>query len=147
MNSVKEECKQRLEILKQQGLITDMDVVGLFENDRLCISEANMMLGQPCGIIFELSDKSEYNNVFKEKITSSLNKSGATPYFLMAQNTSLGLLVSVLYVSEYVEQWEMERDDLENQNPCAYVYNIDEGFCEVSYIRYKMLNGGPIRIA
>lgn len=141
---IKRECLDRIEFLKEQGLLTDLNVTELFEEGKLCISEANMVFGQPCGVVHVLKNKPVYQKVVDKNFEI---KHIATPYFAMAQNTSFGLMISILYVSHYPEQWENERRMLKEQKPFAFVYNIDEDYGEVGPIIYQIINGGPIRTA
>ena len=147
MNVKTNECIKRLEILKAQGLLTDIDIIKIFEKGSMCISEPNMVLGQPCGVIFDIESKPKYKKIFNEEIKPRLQRLNAVPYFGIVQNTSFGLMFMVFYVSESESNWETERDELRDKSICAYVYNIDESFGEVGYIDYGMFNGGPIRTA
>ena len=131
-------------MLINKGVLTDIDIVGLFKKGELCVSEANMVLGMPCGVIFDLKSKKKYYEIYKNNIKNSID---GEPYFIMAQNTSYGLLLSVLYVSKYTQEWQMDGDSLNSGNPLAYIYNVDEDFGEVGYIRFDIFNGGPIRTA
>lgn len=143
-NAVKKECLARIEILKEQGLMTDLDVTGLFEKGELCVSEANVVLGYPCGVIMPLSQKKSYGDAIRKNLIPLIH---GTPYFAMAQNTSYGIMLSVLCVSNNEDAWETERENLENKEPLAFVYNFDDDFEDVGYIVYEMFNGGPIRTA
>lgn len=142
--SFDEECITRLNMLIDQGVLTDINILKLFEKGELCVSEANMILGEPCGVILNLKEKSKYYEIFKNKVEGDIN---GKPYFIMVQNTSFGLLMSVLFVSVYAEEWEMDRESLAEHEPLAFVYNINEKFGEVGYIKYDIFNGGPIRTA
>ena len=139
---VKKECMERINILKEQGLLSDLDILKLFKNEGcVCISEANLLMGEIIGIVIPATEKIyktalEYMKMHHPKIT---------PYFGMAQNTSFGMLVSFLYVGSNPSEWEEERNDLKNKQCYAYVYNVDYEFGEIGTIAYDMFMGGPIR--
>ncbi len=142
MDKIVAEGVRRLEILKSQGLMTDIDVVKMYENDELCVSEANSVFGEVCGVIIPVKNKPKYKGVMED---GELSLYG-TPYFAIAQNTSFGLMLSVLYISSDESQWPCEREYLSEKAPYAYVYNFDEDFGEIGSIYYDMFNGGPIRV-
>ncbi len=141
---IKKECIDRIEMLIDQGVLTDIDILGLFEKGELCVSEANMLFGSPCGVIFNLKDKKRYYEIFKNKVENEIY---GKAYFIMVQNTSFGMMMSVLYVPNFEEDWELNKADLEERSPYAYIYNFDEDYGEAGYIRYDIFNGGPIRTA
>ncbi len=138
-----DECIKRLNILKEQGLITDIDVMGRFEKGLLCISEKNEIFGEACGVIFPLEGRPSYGIPLKESVFPRLR---GTPYMLMAQDTNMGKMITVLFVSAFPEEWERERDELYRKVSCACVYNMKFGGIDIGYIRYEMMNGGPVRI-
>ena len=140
--NVKQECIRRLGVLRKQGLLTDIDVVAKFEQGELCVSEAQRIMGETVGIIFPVSSKPLY-----QKALSDMYYDEAILYFLMAQNTTLGMMLTALFVSAHQDEWEMEQQALEAKEPCAYIYNYDTMDTECGFIRYDLFNGGPIRIA
>ncbi len=56
-------------------------------------------------------------------------KHNALVYFVIHSYTNIGEMESYLYVSDYEEEWEMDRRDLESSQTCAYVYNHDMPEC------------------
>lgn len=149
MNKIINECVERLEILKKQGLETDINIVEVFKKGSICISEPNMVFGMPCGVIFNIENKPYYKQIFEDTIIHEMKLiyKDITPYFGIVQNTSFGLLFSVFYVSHDEQEWEQERYELENKDLCVYVFNIDDSYGEFGYIKYEMFTGGPIRTA
>lgn len=140
----KKECLDRISILKEQGLITDLDVSKLFKDEGIvCISEANILMGNVIGIVIPSTQKKMYQ-IALAKMKKDHPK--AIPYFGMAQNTSLGMLVSFLYIGSDSKGWNDERNDLKNKQCYAYVYNVDGEYGEIGSIAYDFFMGGPIRI-
>ncbi len=139
---IHDECLKRLDILKEQGLITDIDVTGLFEKGQLCISESHEIFGEDCGIIFPLIGRPSYATVLEKSVFPRLK---GTPYMAMVRNTNVGKIITVLFVSPYIKEWEKEREELAQKVSCAYVYNMTLDAIDVGYIRYEMMNGGPVR--
>lgn len=61
--------------------------------------------------------------------------------------TEFGRLLSILYVSDYKEEWEMENEDIEYGYSCVYCINLDcPDFSEFGCIAFKSVNGGIKRI-
>lgn len=142
---LKEECLYRLNLLKEQGLLTDVNVIDLFKDeDTICVSEANRILDMIIGVVMPINQKTIYMKAYNKLLNEYCD---VTPYFAMAQNTSFGMMVSFLYVGSNSEYWESEKRDLMNKEPFAYVYNFDEDSLEVGGINFEFFNGGPIRIA
>lgn len=141
---VKKECLERINILKEQGLLTDIDVLKMFENENIvCISEANQLFGEIIGIVMPSTQKKMYQTALAN-MKNDMPKT--TPYFGMAQNTSFGMMVSLLYVGSSPSTWEEERNNLKSKLCYAYVYNVDDEYGEIGSIEYDMFMGGPIRI-
>ena len=50
----------------------------------------------------------------------------AIVYHIILSYTEIGRMLSIMYVSKYEEEWEMDRDDLKQGYPCVYVKNLDD---------------------
>lgn len=54
----------------------------------------------------------------------------ALVYVVIRSYTEFGQLDAFLYVSDYKdEEWEMDREDLKENQQCAWVYNHDAPWC------------------
>ena len=75
------------------------------------------------------------------------NDHGAMVYLVIRSYTSLGKADCFLYVSRYEEEWEMDREDIENGRALAYVYSFDSPeLSESGSIGFeKTLAGGLVR--
>lgn len=72
----------------------------------------------------------------------------ALVYFVIRSYTELGKLDTLLYVSDYEEEWEMDREDIQNGYALAYVYNYDVPyFSELGSIAVQERFGGLVRIS
>ena len=83
----------------------------------------------------------------EEKIIRKIEeKYGIFVYHCIRSYTQMGMMLSCLYVSSSEEEWEMERADLDENCPIAYVYNADfPEFSEFGGIGIKQQFGGVIR--
>lgn len=73
-------------------------------------------------------------------------KYNAIVYHVIQNYTQFGELLSFLYVSQYTEEWEYERNDLEEGYPFVYVANLTDETCsEFGSIGIRPCVGGVIR--
>lgn len=64
-----------------------------------------------------------------ERIREFEEKHNALVYVVVRSFTAYGKMDSMLYVSDYQEEWEMDRDDLQGGQQVSYVYNHDAPDC------------------
>ena len=97
----------------------------------------------------------------KTDITSSLNfltaqeeqmvsefeeKHDAIVYMVVQTQTDFGLHKALLYVSAYDEEWEMDREDINQNRVMVYVVNCDRPDCsEFGSIGIKNIGVGLVR--
>lgn len=71
----------------------------------------------------------------------------ALVYFIVRSYTEFGNLDALLYISDYEEEWEMDREDINDGYAVAYVYNYDVPyFSEMGSIAVQGRFGGLVRI-
>ena len=143
-DKILKEALLRIEILEEEGMLTDLNIKDLIEKGKLCVSELKVIF-EIVGVILPIEAKSMYNKAYVDN-KNEFKSLMIHPYFALAQNTSFGLLVSFLYVSDYEKQWEYERECLRNHRPLAWVYNINDETGEIGTIHYKMFAGDPGRL-
>ena len=84
----------------------------------------------------------EYEDIIK----SFEEKTGCLAYHLIYSETVYGRILSVLFVSKYVDDWEYEDELLQACVPCAWCYNLDNPeYTESGSIYIKPNIGGLIR--
>ena len=64
-----------------------------------------------------------------ERIRQFEQEHNALVYVVIRSYTNIGKLDSYLFVSNYDEEWEQDRDYLADRSPLAYVYNHDMPDC------------------
>lgn len=103
----KEEAKKRMTVLG----MSQQDIQEFMENGRISL------IGEPghCGYA-EGEDLDRILDVEKEYDI-------LVYAVIYGQDSNIGTTDSYLYVSSYAEEWEAERDDLQNGTAWAYVYN------------------------
>ena len=96
------------------------------------------------GILYWLSNKPkwlEYIQKFEEKYN-------ALVYHAEFSQTEFGDCLSLLYVSDYKDEWRMDVAALKQRYPVVYVWNIDDDiYSEFGTISLVPMNGGVKRTA
>jgi len=64
-----------------------------------------------------------------QRVRDFENEHNALVYFVIHSYTNLGELESYLYVSDYKEEWQYDREDLKEHQQLVYVYNADAPWC------------------
>ena len=131
-----EKQKQKHEAIKRmKQLELYKKAIEEFEDDDVLNRSDN-------GILFWLIDE-------EKRLVSKFEKEyDAVVYHVIRNNTSFGVLLSLLYVSNDEEEWEMDREDIKEGTPIAYVYNLDEPmFSEFGSIEIVNRFGGLVRTA
>ena len=86
------------------------------------------------------------NDKWKEIISQFEKKYNALVYHVIYSRTNFGNMLSLLYVSDDEEEWEMDRGAIIEGYSYAYVENLDDPFCsEIGSICIKPFMGGVVR--
>ena len=125
------EALKRMELLKlHENVIDDFKEIALLNQSELG------------GILYWVEGEME------KKIREWEEKTGNLVYHVIHDYTEFGELLSLLYVSQYEDEWEMERDDLVDGCPLAYVMNLTDDWCsEYGSIGIRPQWGGVVRTA
>jgi len=94
------------------------------------------------GVLYWLDEK-------QYKIMKSFEKKhSAVVYHIIRSQTKFGELLSMLYVSDNIEEWEIDRNDISNGHSLVYVENVTDKMCsEFGYISIKPMTGGLVRVS
>lgn len=84
-----------------------------------------------------------------EKIKKFEEENNALVYMVVRAFTAFGVMDSLLYVSDYKEEWEMDDEDIDNKIVMTYTINNDMPDCsEFGSIGFRLGSGaGLIRVA
>ena len=123
---------QAVERMKKLGIMEQP--VKEFEN------EGKLNLSENGGLLY-------YLNEDEQKMVDDFEKeNNGLVYHVIKSRTTIGLMYALLYVSEYLEEWEMDMEDLGEGQALAYVVNMDMPDCsEFGTIGIKPSVGGLIR--
>ena len=135
------EIIRRLNILKKQGMTSDLDVIDLYQRRReICLSRLEMVFGYPVGVILRSSQAEKYEKL----IVQMKEQFSLTPYFAMVTNLDEFRVMAVLFLSPDPDDWEEERDALGDKEPYAVVLDFEHMSLDVKRIEYTFCNGGPV---
>lgn len=134
----KAEALKRMKVLKLMRNVRDE-----FEKDgTVYYSERQNKVFD--GILYWVSNNPEYVNLIKD----FENKYGALVYHCQLLHTSLGDMLSMLYVSSHPNEWEYDNADLAQGYAYANVANLDDNsLSEIGMIGIAPKNGGITRTA
>lgn len=106
------------------------------ENDKVWISENQ-------GILFDINDSEIISCIkrFEEHYDTLV-------YHCILNYLESHKIITMFYVCDEKEEWEMDWQDLKEGYACCYAANLDEpAFSEIGSIQFKKINGGLKRIA
>ena len=134
MKATREEQKvEAIARMKQWGIIGD--AIRQFEKD-------DKVMRSEGGILFWLKDD-------EQKAVKKIEEEyGILVYMVIHNRTEFGELLSMIYVSKHKDEWEYDRDDMEQGYAYAYVKNLDDDLSsEYGMIGVQMRYGGLVRTA
>ncbi len=126
--------KEAIARLKMIGVLPD--VIQAFKDDRIMYSERVNKAFQ--AVLYDLKDEE-----LKNKIKDFEKEYSALVYHVQLLHTEFGNMYSMLYVSNDVNEWELDRDDIRHNQCCANVW--DGEFEEIGAIGIKRAMGGIVR--
>ena len=136
---VSAEIAERLDILKNTGIETDLDITRIYTSEReICCSFPTVVMGTSIGLIDRVSE-TPYEGLLEyieERISPKV-------YFVIG---SMDKKIAFLLLSDDPSDWEFEKLQLEKMSPYALVYDIEERAAKVQQIKFRILNGGPVLI-
>ena len=125
------EALKRMELLKlHENVIDDFKEIALLNQSELG------------GILYWVEGEMEKN------IREWEEKTGNLVYHVIHDYTEFGELLSLLYVSTYEDEWETDREDIQDGYALAYVMNLTDDWCsEYGSIGIRPQWGGVVRTA
>lgn len=130
------ELKKDEAIERMKKLRLHSNVIKEFQKeDKLNLSEAY-------GALFWLDDKQ------KERVAEFERKYNALVYHVIHGFATFGEYLAYLYISDEEDEWEYDREDIEQGIAFAFVDNLSDECCsEFGSIGIKPMFGGVIRTA
>lgn len=110
--------------LKKQEAISRLETLKIFPQTIKDFENGLVSISEPPFGAFYWVDEEE-----KTEIKKFEEEYDALVYMIIKSYTSFGTVNSYLYVSDYEEEWEDDRQDLAEGIPLVYVRNIDAPDC------------------
>lgn len=133
---ITKEMKKEEAIKRMKALDIIDDAIEQFKNDDIV-----MVTEPPLGGLYWLTDEE------KEMVRKFEEEHDVLVYMIVRAFTQLGKMDSLLYVSDWQEEWEYENEDLKDGYAMSYTINHDMPDCsEFGSIAVKPMFGGLIRI-
>lgn len=130
------EIKKAEAIKRLQTMDIIEDAINQFIEDDIVMVSDN-----PFGMLYWLNDD------YKKLVAEFEEEYNGLVYIANYCVTEFGRLLSLFYVSDYEEEWEMDNADVEEGYAMVYCINLDcPDFSEFGSIAYQPVNGGIKRI-
>lgn len=128
---------------KIKEAVCRMKILNLHENAIKEFSENGLVnVSEYNGSLFWTTDAQ------KQCIEDFEKEYDAVVYHVIHNKMEFGECLSLLYVSNYKEEWAEDKKDLEYGTPFVYVKNLDDDICsEFGRIGIDQRYGGLIRIS
>lgn len=136
------ESKKVEAIRRMKALKLSSNTIKEFNKDHILYYSEDLK-GPFKGILYWIDNEPR----FRQIINTFELEHNALVYHAHLAHTEFGDLLSLLFVSDYSKEWELDNSDIQERFPLAYVYNISEGFGEFGSIQINSVNGGITRLA
>lgn len=110
---------------KKKEAVERMEMLGIFSQAiRQFEYEGKVSISEPPYGAFYWADEADL-----ARIRAFEEDHNALVYLVVRSYMEFGKLDSYMYVSDYKEEWEFDREDISRDMAMAYVYNHDDPFC------------------
>lgn len=134
--NITREIKKEEAIRRMKSLDIINDAINQFKREDIV-----MVSEPPFGALYWLNDEE------KEMVEEFEEEYDALVYMVVRSFTNFGKMDSLLYVSDYEEEWEMDNADINDGYIMSYVINHDMPDCsEFGSIAIRSVSGGLLRI-
>lgn len=131
-DQMKQEALARMKLLDlHRNVVKDFETEGKINYSWGCL-----------GILYWPTDE------IREVVQKFENQTGYLVYHAMDNETDIGHMVTLLYVSTEMDEWAADKQDLQEGCPLAYVENLTYPDCsEFGSVGVEPFNGGVVRTA
>lgn len=126
---MKEEAIARMKLLHLPNAIQDFKDNGIVNCSQF-------------GVLFWLTDEQQ------KRVEEFEKESGNLVYHVIENHyVELGRMLTFLYVSPNMDEWEQDREELAAGEPLAYVANLSDEICsEYGHVGVELRYGGLMRV-
>lgn len=129
---------------KKTEALERMKLLGIFpEAIRQFEQSGQIMISEPpYGALYWTDDD------LKERVRKFEETRSAIVYLVVHSYAEFGEMYSLLYVSDYEEEWKLDRQDIADGFAMTYTINLDNpDFSEFGSIGFDKRSGGLVRIS
>lgn len=129
--------------IKKQEAIKRLNTMNIIEDaiNQFIDDDIVMVSDNPFGMLYWLNDD------YKKLVAEFETEYNGLVYIANYCVTEFGRFLSLFYVSDYDEEWEMDNEDIAEGYAMVYCINLDcPDFSEFGSIAYESINGGIKRI-
>lgn len=133
---ISRETKKEEAIYRMKLMNIIPDAIKQFEEENTVMVSEN-----PFGFLYWLNDDQ------KKLVADFEAEYDSLVYLANLCNTEFGRLLSLFYVSDHKEEWEMDNTDIADGYAMVYCINLDDPYSsEFGTIAFQSINGGIKRI-
>lgn len=133
---ISRETKKEEAIYRMKLMNIIPDAIKQFEEENTVMVSEN-----PFGFLYWLNDDQ------KKLVADFEAEYDSLVYLANLCNTEFGRLLSLFYVSDHKEEWEMDNTDIADGYAMVYCINLDDPYSsEFGSIAFKSINGGIKRV-
>ncbi len=141
LQPVDQEVLERFAIMKEQGLLTDLDIDSLYcTNGEICFSQLQNVFGVPVGVVDRISSRQG----LEELLTTIFERQTDTPYFMLIRQNSMECKLAFLCISGDPAEWNTEKGALGRRRPKAVIVDMNTYEVYKDRITIDYVNGGPV---
>ncbi len=132
IEQMKEEALKRMDILKLHP-----NVIKEFRDQGVLNYSYSVL-----GFLYWLTEETQ------ARVDAFEKETGYLVYHAIEDETVIGRLITLLYISDDSDEWERDKQDLREGYALAYVINADDEMCsEFGSVGLESVNGGVVRTA
>lgn len=129
---------------KKTEALERMKLLGIFPEAINQFKKSGQVMNSepPYGALYWIDDG------LAESVREFEEKYSALVYLVVHSYAEFGEMYSLLYVSDYEEEWELDRQDIADGFAMTYTINLDNpDFSEFGSIWFDKRSGGLVRIS
>lgn len=131
---------------KEERFIEAIERMKMLKLDKPCIeafTKGKVWESEGYGVLYEVNDEEQELIYNFEK-----NHPGCLVYHMIHNVFEFGECYSMLYVSNDIDEWQQDKEDIKDGYAFAYVYNKDCEWCsEFGSIAIRPSFGGLVRLS
>lgn len=134
---IREEAITRLKILQEQGL--EEAVVQRYIQEKQISYSESVTDGI---LIHQIFDQNPELLAIKKEVEQEFD---VHVFYATFQKLGFTCLLTMLAVDSYVDEWEYEKENMQEHRATAYAYDLEARWSEAGEMQYKIVHGCIVR--